>query len=144
MQQTVEQLLTKYKLRNTAIRRDVLSIFVDSSHALTHKFIEQNINIEVDRVTLYRTLKTFEEKGVIHRIADETDTVRYALCRADCQAHQHRHSDNHIHFRCESCQQTVCMDDVEIPTVNLPQNFKANKYQFLVIGICDKCDPSYA
>lgn len=139
MQKTIERLLSKYKLRNTAIRREVLSIFVNKQHALTHGFIEKNIREDVDRVTLYRTLKSFEEKGVIHRIADESDTIRYALCKEDCQEHQHKHSDNHVHFQCESCKKTTCLEHVEIPNVQLPTNFKANKYQFLVIGTCDKC-----
>lgn len=139
METTVERLLTKYKLRKTAIRKEVLSIFSDNSHALTHGFIEKNIREDVDRVTLYRTLKTFEEKGVIHRIADESDTIRYALCKDDCQEHQHKHSDNHIHFQCETCKKTVCLEQVEIPNVQLPTNFKAHKQQFLVIGTCNNC-----
>ncbi|MCP4442698.1 MAG: transcriptional repressor [Aureispira sp.] len=139
MQEKIERLLAKYKLRNTNVRREVLSIFTKSSYALTHRFIEKEMQEDVDRVTLYRTLKTFEDKGVIHRIADESDTIRYALCKDDCQEHQHQHSDNHVHFKCESCKQTVCLENVEIPNVKLPEGFIANKHQFLVIGICSNC-----
>ena len=33
-----------------------------------------------DRITMYRTLKTFEEKGILHSIKGEGDEAKYALC----------------------------------------------------------------
>ena len=34
-----------------------------------------------DRITIYRTLKTFEEKGIVHGIEEGTTEVKYALCQ---------------------------------------------------------------
>ena len=39
-----------------------------------------------DRITIYRTLKTFEEKGIIHSIDNVTGAVKYALCDEQCTA----------------------------------------------------------
>lgn len=135
----IQNLLKRHQLRNTAVRRNILELFMDTEHALTHSYIEKELNNEFDRVTLYRTLKAFEEKGLIHRIANEIDSIEYALCRDDCEEDQHRHADDHAHFRCENCQKTFCLDEVGIPNIKVPRGFDAKQYQLLVTGTCEQC-----
>lgn len=98
--------------------------------------LEQQLGAQFDRVTIYRTLKSFEESGLIHRVADDSDSIHYALCKEDCDEHQH--ADEHVHFKCASCGHTYCLD-VHIPPVALPKNYRAHQYQVLVTGICEKC-----
>jgi Fur family transcriptional regulator, ferric uptake regulator len=133
------EILQRYKLRNTEIRREILSLFLDTDYALSHQYIEKKLEAKFDRVTLYRTLKAFEESGLVHRIANDKETIEYALCKDDCHAENHKHSDNHAHFRCEICQKTYCLDSVGIPDFHIPMGFKAKEFQLLVNGICEKC-----
>jgi Fur family ferric uptake transcriptional regulator len=133
-------ILKDHKLRNTAIRREILELFLETKHALTHSFIEKRLDNNFDRVTLYRTLKTFEEKGLIHRIASDTEVIEYALCKDDCHEHDHKHLDNHAHFKCESCQRTFCLDEIAVPDIKVPQGFAAKDFQLLVMGICEQCN----
>ena len=137
--QDILQILSNHKLRNTTIRREMLSLFLASSHALSHSHIESSLVSSFDRVTLYRTLKTFEEKGLIHRIANDTDTIQYALCKEDCHEHDHKHADNHAHFRCEQCLHTFCLEEVSIPQLPIPKGFEAHEFQLLVVGVCEQC-----
>lgn len=137
--QDILQILSQHELRNTAIRREILSLFLETGHALSHSHIENRLESNFDRVTLYRTLKTFEEKGLIHRIANDTDSIEYALCKEDCHEHDHKHADNHAHFRCEQCQYTFCLEEVSIPTLPIPKGFQAYEFQLLVVGICERC-----
>jgi len=132
-----ERLLNRYKLRNTPIRREVLRLFLESNHALTHFHVEQQLQGDFDRVTLYRTLKTFEEKGLLHRVLNDQDSVQYALCRDDCD--HHKHLDNHVHFQCERCARTFCLDEVPIPTPALPPAYAVSSMQLLVTGVCNEC-----
>lgn len=134
----LNELLHQHDLRNTAIRRKVLSFFVRSQHALSHSMLERKLAGEFDRVTLYRTLKSFEENGLIHRVINDDEHVQYALCQHQ-GCHQERHLDNHVHFKCEICELTYCLDEVEPPQVSLPDNYRARDYQFLIIGTCDQC-----
>jgi Fur family ferric uptake transcriptional regulator len=136
----VLQILNQYSLRNTEIRREILSLFMNTDYALSHQFIEKQLVAQFDRVTLYRTLKTFEEKGLIHRIANDRDVIEYALCKEDCHEHDHKHSDNHAHFRCENCLKTICLDKVGIPDLHIPFGFKARDFQLIVSGICNNCN----
>lgn len=89
-----------------------------------------------DRITLYRTLKTFEKKGLVHGIADGNIT-RYALCDAGCR--EGHHADSHLHFYCTSCGETSCLPGVRVPPVNVPQGFRLQELSLLAKGICEKC-----
>jgi len=93
---------------------------------------------QYDRVTIYRTLQTFLERGIIHNIPSTDNMVRYALCNEACITTGHHH-DNHVHFRCDQCGKTVCLDDVNIPAVNLPKGYTMKEINMVVNGICKSC-----
>ena len=131
------QLLSQHGLRNTAMRRSVLELLSRAPFALASSEIEQQLGEDVDRITLYRTLKSFEEKGLIHRVPDNTDVAKYAACSIECS--QHAHFDNHVHFKCSRCQHTYCLQQVSIPAVALPAQFKAENRDYLLQGVCGKC-----
>lgn len=133
----VKNLLKEHSLRLTQGRTDVLSIFLNRNVAVSHGDIETDVDGKYDRVTIYRTLKSFLEKGLIHKVLDDTGATRYALCSDGCSEIQHQH--NHIHFKCQSCDETTCLDHVGIPNVTLPEGFKMAESNYLITGICAKC-----
>jgi len=133
------QTLLRHGLRQTPVRRAVLAALSGKGYALTGAEIEQEIGSEVDRITLYRTLKSFEQQGLIHRVIDDTDVLRYAACSIECSAGSH--FDNHVHFKCTACQHTYCLSQVAIPMVQLPGGFQAERRDFLLSGVCQLCQP---
>ncbi|HET9503448.1 MAG TPA: transcriptional repressor [Hymenobacter sp.] len=133
------QTLLRHGLRQTPVRRAVLAALTGKGYALTGAEIEQEIGSEVDRITLYRTLKSFEQQGLIHRVIDDTDVLRYAACSIECSAGSH--FDNHVHFKCTTCQHTYCLSQVAIPIVQLPGGFQAERRDFLLSGVCQLCQP---
>jgi Fur family ferric uptake transcriptional regulator len=146
----MEELLKRYKIRNTAVRRAVLEFLDRSPHAVTHAQIEEQIGQSFDRVTLYRTLHAFEEQHLIHKILSDSGAWAYALCRdcvhehehklsAEKAAHQHSHNHDHVHFKCETCQHTFCLQQTAIPVINLPSGYQAKDWQLLVTGVCEAC-----
>ena len=135
--ETALKLLKQNGLRKTQIREAILDVFLTQKTALSHSEVEQLFLGKFDRVTVYRTLKTFDEKGLIHRVIDDGAVVKYAVCEDTCDEHQHHY--NHVHFKCEKCKKTVCIHDSHITNVALPQGFVGKEYQLLVMGVCDKC-----
>ena len=137
MESTIAALLKYGKLKSTATRRIVLKEFLKAGNvALSSTEIEKEFD-DLDRITLYRTLKTFEEAGIIHQAVDVSGKAKYALCSNDCSSHQH--DDHHAHFHCKQCEKTVCLDDVKIPTIHLPKNFQLEDSQLVLSGICAEC-----
>jgi Fur family transcriptional regulator, ferric uptake regulator len=130
-------ILKRHQLSNTDSRRTVLEVFLQSESALAHQDIERETGERFDRVTIYRTLQTFIDKGIVHTIPTADNGTKYALCRENCS--EGHHHDNHVHFICDVCGKTSCLDDVAIPSVRLPEGFSVTKIDMVVNGICVEC-----
>ncbi len=133
----VLDILKKNQLSVTEGRKKILELFLNSEGALAHADIEKNTGEIFDRVTVYRTLQTFVDKGIIHHIPTPDNSILYALCKDDCEAGHHH--DNHVHFVCEKCNKTICLEEVTVPKVKLPKGFKPKHSEMVVNGICDDC-----
>ena len=117
MEDQIIKILRKSQLSVTESRRNILEIFIQAGSALAHHDVEEKTSERFDRVTVYRTLQVFMEKGIIHTIPTTENAVLYALCKDDCE--EGHHHDNHIHFVCEDCGATTCMDYIHIPEIKL-------------------------
>lgn len=133
----IDELLRKSQLSVTGSRKSILELFLASDGALAHADIEKQTGEQFDRVTVYRTLQSFMEKGIIHTIPTSDNSIRYALCRDNCTSGHHH--DNHVHFLCSRCSRTTCLDSVTVPDVKLPRGFKPKEKQMVVTGICGDC-----
>ena len=134
---TLAELLRRNSLSITESRKKILSLFLQSADALAHGDIEKKAGEKFDRVTIYRTLQTFVEKGIIHTIPTAENSVLYALCKDCTEGHHH---DDHVHFVCANCNSTICLDDVVSPKLNLPQGYTAQNVQVVINGICKSCN----
>src|SRR5688572_16924407 len=92
------QLLKNFKLRSTPNRQAILHVFLSKDYALSHADIEKEVESNLDRVTVYRTLKTFLTRGLIHKVLDDEGSLKYALCADNCTTAHHHH--DHVHFKC--------------------------------------------
>ena len=131
-----EQLLKSNNLRLTNARKAVLGVFMNESVAQSHADLEDVLDSSIDRVTIYRTLDTFVSNGILHKIPDDSGAARYALCN-NCTEHEHH--DNHVHFKCRVCGLSECLTHTQIPTVELPNGYKAEGGNLLLEGVCNRC-----
>jgi Fur family ferric uptake transcriptional regulator len=136
-----EHLLKQHQLKRTGPRLRVLSLLSDKNVATSQPDLESIIG-DVDRVTLYRILSAFEEKGIIHKVFDLNGTANYALCASDCKEHDHH--DEHLHFNCIACKNVYCLDDLDMPPVKLPAGFRLDGFSFSATGLCPKCSKKEA
>ncbi|MBU1822428.1 MAG: transcriptional repressor [Bacteroidetes bacterium] len=136
MEQHVIDTLKEHKLRTTSCRENTLGIFLSRDMALSHGDLEATLGDRFDRVTIYRTLRTFLDKGIIHKVLDD-EGVRYALCRDSCSEHNHHH--DHVHFKCNECGQTNCLENLHVPAVQLPKGYQAREVNLLIQGLCASC-----
>ncbi len=130
------KILKDFKLRSTPSRAAILDAFLTHNFALSHGDVEKEVPASFDRVTVYRTLKTFLDKGLIHKVLDDEGGMKYALCSEACTNAHHHH--DHVHFKCTVCGQTNCLQ-VEIPRVNLPGGYQAKEINLLIQGVCGHC-----
>ncbi len=136
-----KNVLSAHNLRSTKCREAVVTVFQEKGYALGQPELEGELE-DYDRVTLYRTLRTFMDKGILHPVHDESGVTKYALCSSHCSEHDHQ--DNHVHFKCNSCKKTRCLDEVSVPSVGLPEGYKRMAANLLISGVCPDCRrPAY-
>ncbi len=119
----------------TAMRLLILDKLMNTEVALSLADLETEMD-QADRITIYRTLKKFEENKLIHSIEDGTGSIKYALCESNCKCTP---EFTHAHFHCTMCNQTFCLRNIHLPEINLPKNFQAEQSSFILKGICDHC-----
>lgn len=132
----IESQLKNKSVKPTAMRLIVLQFFMEQTNAISLKDLENGLSY-ADKSTLFRTLKTFEEKKIIHSIEDGTGVTKYALCLESCNCEV---QDLHYHFHCTQCEHTFCLTTLNIPTIELPANFKMNQANMVVKGLCANCN----
>ncbi len=131
----LEKKLEHRNIKPTTMRLLVLKKLVESGAAISLSDLEAKFE-RADTATLYRTLKTFEEKKLIHSIEDGTGSVKYALCEEGCECEPH---DQHIHFHCIKCGETYCLTQSKIPQTQIPSGFKAAIASMVYKGTCANC-----
>ncbi len=133
----LELILQKHKLRKTAFRMELLFLFFESGSSLTVEEVKSRVKSTNDKVTIYRALDAFEKNGIIHKVPDKSNLTRYAVCYSECSSKEHVH--NHAHFICNRCNQTFCIDDIEIPNIKTANGFKISTANLTLEGYCPNC-----
>jgi Fur family ferric uptake transcriptional regulator len=135
MNEKLESKLKENSIKPTAMRLLILKFLTEQSKAVSLQDIEIAFE-RADKSTLFRTLKTFERKKIIHSIEDGTGHLKYALCLEGCRCSP---VDLHYHFHCNNCKETFCLTELNVPTIELPKNFEMQQANMVIKGICGAC-----
>ncbi|VBB48307.1 Transcriptional regulator [uncultured Paludibacter sp.] len=136
MDKKAEDILANKKIKSTTIRILVLNELLSQSKAISLYELENKLD-EIERTSIFRTLKTFERNNLIHEIDDGSGASKYALCDDNCTC---SFNDLHLHFFCTKCNKTFCLREFQIPSIQLPDNFKVESANFVLKGICSGCN----
>ena len=131
------KILKRNKLKHTKQRIRVLEDILANATAISQPMLEKKLGKEIDRVTLYRILNTYVNKGILHRIVDLNGTANYAICSSACSADQHH--DEHVHFNCTNCYKVYCLA-TKVPEISISEGFKADSISLIAYGICKECN----
>ena len=134
-QEECVKLLANHGVRPTSNRIIVLRSLALSARPLTLAELEEQL-LSVDKSSIFRVLTLFREHHLVHTIEDGSGALRYELC------HGHGGDDDddlHVHFFCEQCHRTFCLDGVSVPQVAVPPGFAVTSASHIVKGICPEC-----
>lgn len=132
-----EKTLKNKGIRPTEMRLAIYKYLRRKFYAVTLKEIEKAFikksddNKTADRTTIYRTLKLFQEKGVVHQIDDGTAIAKYAVSNEEGL-------DLHLHFHCTHCGKTFCLPN-KVSRNSLPDKYKVADVNLVLKGVCTKC-----
>ncbi len=130
----IEDILSLHKVRGTSCRRFIIRELLAKNTAITEQEIKAECAELFDRVTIYRTLKTLETSGAIHKIVLNNNIVKYAVT---LQAHHHQ---VHSHFHCTKCNAVHCLSSEMDFNVNLPKGFVQDNVEVIINGLCNQCN----
>ena len=128
-------LLTAHDIRPTVNRILTVKALAAAGRPMSLSELEYKM-LSVDKSGIFRSLSLFREHHLVHVIEDGGDGVRYELCLSHDDDSD---EDVHVHFFCEQCHRTFCIDDVPVPPVSLPDGYKQTTVNYMVKGLCPEC-----
>ena len=131
----IKEKLHKKHLKVTPARVHLISLLEDSNSAVSFSDIQDKL-VQYDRVTIYRSLNTLEDKGLIHKVQSDNNESYFALCEDSCTTHDHHH--DHIHFSCKTCNKITCVPIKNEIKLDL-KGYEVEEIKILVEGKCNKC-----
>lgn len=134
--QTIIHHLEHKSVKPTVNRILVYSTLLHLNRPVSLKDVENEM-LNLDKSSIFRVLALFEENDVVHAFEDGRGIVHYELCQhhdGECS-----HTDGHLHFYCETCQQSFCLESTPIPHIDLPSGFIPHSVSFVIKGTCPSC-----
>lgn len=133
-----EEIVTKLEhkgIRATANRILVYEMLCGAGRPVSLSDMER-MNLQMDKSSIFRVLTLFLEHDVVHSFEDGRGVLNYELCHSDGACDKH---DSHVHFYCESCQRSFCLENIHIHGITLPEGFSAHSLSFVIKGECPEC-----
>ena len=130
-----EERLIGKNIRPTANRILLLRALEEAGRPVSLADLE-SLTETIDKSGISRALALFQEQDLIHSFEDGRGVRNYELCteEGDCD-----HEDAHIHFYCERCHRSFCMEHIDPQSIVLPAGFRAHSFSFVVKGVCPDC-----
>ena len=129
------ELLESHGVKPTANRIVIARALAAAGRPMSMTELETELET-IDKSNVFRTLQAFREAHLVHVLDDSGDGVRYELCHSH---HEDEDDDLHVHFYCEKCRRTYCLEDIPVPTVAVPDGYDVHSVNYLIKGICPSC-----
>lgn len=125
-------LLTKHKLKNTKVRKEIFQIFSKNGHPIDA--FEITKSIKVNKTSVYRELKVLLGKGLILETDFGDGKKRYEL--ASLEHHHHL-----ICTKCKSVADIELTDDLSSveKLIQKEKSFKVQRHNLEFFGLCVNC-----
>lgn len=120
--------------RDTSQRRAIKRAFHDDNRPLSPQEVLEAAKVNAPGLgiaTVYRSLKSFVEAGILHPVELPGETVRYELAG----------KGHHHHFHCRDCGKVFeidsCAGDIKSMT---PKGFTLENHEIVLYGKCAGCN----
>ena len=128
-------LMQEHGIKPTANRILILRTLLEEHRPLSMIEIETLLE-SVDKSIISRTLSAFRAHRLLHMLEDGGGSLRYEVCRC---AEDEADTDRHVHFHCEVCGRTFCLEQIPVPAVDFPAGFEARQTNYMAQGVCPDC-----
>ena len=134
-QEEIVERLEKKGIKATANRVLVYKALMQVERPQSLSALEDAL-VTMDKSSLFRVLTLFLEHDVVHAFEDGRGVLQYELCGSEGACNM---ADSHLHFYCESCHESFCLEDIHVPSIDLPEGFTSHSVSFVIKGECPHC-----
>ena len=131
-----KELLHARALKATSPRLNLLMEMQSFKSAMPYSMIQKAME-PIDRVTLYRTIESLKNQGIIHKAFQVDHEIYYAICSQTCNKSHHKH--DHVHFRCVKCEAVTCEEPTKAIEISISDN-EIHRITTYVEGVCRTCN----
>jgi Fur family transcriptional regulator, ferric uptake regulator len=130
-----QRMLRQAKLYCTESRVAILRVLLEAARPLRQDQIAPQLrNRTLNKVTVYRTLDSLVDAGLVHRAFTHDRAWHFEL------AHHCTEKQCHPHFTCTSCGVTHCLMDISVPMARIAdKGFVVSRQQVRLEGLCPAC-----
>lgn len=134
VQHSCEDELREASFKVTPARLAAMKLFESHDQPLDVQHVIDDLakNLDVDRVTVYRILNAFTQKGLLRKIEFGEGKARYELNKGE-----------HHHLICQSCGAIEDISDCGIEDlekkINQKKNFLVKSHSLEFFGLCITC-----
>ena len=144
MNKIYEDILNNAEIRITANRLLILKTIYEDIHGVFSLLDVESKMPTMDSSSIFRTLTLFAEKQLLHLIDDGSGMQKYCVCHClhdddDTHHGNHHKHQGHVHLTCIKCHETICLEDIPIPLVPIPEGYDILESEYVIKGICPKC-----
>lgn len=134
LQEKAIEIIKKNGQRITEQRVALLTLLMASPKACSQAEIEEKLSYLMDRATMYRSLNTFIDLGVISKLRDHKGHPMYIF-------NKENHSENnlHPHLKCKECDSIECLPAFPSDYVNSLEQYNIKDLQIVMEGVCSNC-----
>lgn len=132
---SLEEKLLDRSIKPTSIRLLIFNIMSKFKKAFSLTDLETELET-VNKSTIFRTLTLFHDNLLIHTIDDGSGAMKYSICNETCMCTV---GELHVHFNCNRCKNTFCLESIAIPPIHLPDKFLLESINFVMKGMCKEC-----
>ena len=135
LDEEARRMLKGAELYCTEARIAILKVLVQAPSPLKQNQIAARLaSRAMNKVTIYRTLRSLVEAGVVHRAFMQKRAWHFEL------AHHCSESQCHPHFTCLNCGKTHCLMGISLPMAKSPyKGFVIRRQQVRLEGLCPRC-----
>ena len=139
-QDAIIKVLSSKSVTVTRARVHILDFLLHSKGLRSLSEVLNKPGKKFNRVTVYRTLVTLCEVGLIYKIIDSNSKPFYMInfswdSERDKMSVSHK---EYYHFLCESCGQVISQP-YGFSNIKLPRGFKKSAVNLFLTGYCPKC-----
>lgn len=128
--------MERHGVKPTAVRLMILRAMYRGGEMVSMSDLGR-ILLTVDKSTISRTLSLFLLHKLVHAVDDGSGSLKYNVGGGDDNGAP---EEEHTHFYCEKCHRTFCLEQINVPLVELPEGFRLTGINYVLKGVCPECE----